>query len=121
MSRALGDLRYKTPANQAAPGEDPFLDKALSQDREVTGDFVSNEPHIESVSLTSAARSILILATDGVGEAKDAERLINVVEAKRKDGSTSKSIAQDIVEKSTASDYSDNCTCIVVMLEGKER
>jgi len=121
MSRALGDLQYKTPGNQVGPGEDPYLDRALNPDRKVTGDFISNEPYLKSVSLTPKGQSVLILATDGVGEAKDAERLISIVEAKRKDGFTSKSIAQDIVEKSTASAHSDNCTCIVVVLESNRK
>jgi serine/threonine protein phosphatase PrpC len=121
MSRALGDFRYKYPLNASEDHfkKDPNLREAVSANncREVKNDFISSEPFTHSLSL-EARRYILVLASDGVTNSMDDQQLIDIVAEKWTEGRSAGQIAQEVVDHSADRKGSDNCTCIVVLVDG---
>lgn len=119
MSRALGDQQYKKQISSNEAEFGPATDIAKAPSRKVVGDFVSAEPHITTVQLSRHGRSILLLVTDGVTDHFEDEELLTFVLEKLDSGWTPAQIAQKVVGRSSVGKYSDNSTCIIVVIENK--
>jgi serine/threonine protein phosphatase PrpC len=119
VSRALGDKQYKiqVSGNEAESG--PATDIAKGPSRKVGGDFVSVQPHITTAQLSKYSRSIILLVTDGVTDQFEDDELLTFVWEKLDSGQTPPQIVQKVVEHSSTDNSSDNCTCIVVVIENK--
>jgi serine/threonine protein phosphatase PrpC len=119
VSRALGDQQYKkqVSGNEAESG--PATDIAKGPSRKVGGDFVSVQPHITTAQLSKHGRSILLLVTDGVTDQFEDDELLTFVWEKLDSGWTPPQIAQKVVQHSSTGKYTDNCTCIVIVIENK--
>lgn len=118
MSRALGDLQYKNPINTIDDGSLTKARKAVAASPEARGDFLSHEPHLSRVTLTSDSRYALVCLTDGVCDSTDDGTLIGHVMKKSMRGERAADIAQEISSLSASTTSSDNATCIVVFLDG---
>ncbi|KAJ5386220.1 hypothetical protein N7509_008761 [Penicillium cosmopolitanum] len=120
MSRALGDLQYKTPVNSVEDGNSMLRDRrASSSSKPTQGDFVSNDPYTSRRTMQSNRRYLLVLVSDGVSSQADDGALIQHVMKLAMRGMRAGDIAQDIATSSANHPHSDNATCIVVLLDGQ--
>lgn len=120
MSRALGDLQYKTPVNSAEDDNSMLRDRRTSSSSKPTqGDFVSNDPYNSRRTLQSNRRYLLVIVSDGVSNQADDGALIQHVMKLAMRGMRAGYIAQDIATSSANHPHSDNATCIVVLLDGQ--
>lgn len=120
MSRALGDLQYKNPANNV---DDSNLTKrtrraSSSSSTAPRGDFVSSEPFTSRRTLQADHRYLLVIVSDGVSDRTDDAALIQHVMKLSMRGMHASAIAQEVANSSASHPRSDNATCIVVMLDG---
>lgn len=122
MSRALGDLQYKTPVNGAEGDEIMPRDRrdrrASSSSKPTRGDFVSNDPYTSRRTLQSDRRYLLVIMSDGVSNQTDDGALIQHVMKLAMRGMRASDIAQDIATDSANHPHGDNATCIVVFVDG---
>ncbi|KAL2013159.1 hypothetical protein VTN00DRAFT_684 [Thermoascus crustaceus] len=120
MSRALGDLQYKNPINtiDGEVNQSSKARRAVAASPEARGDFLSHEPHLSRVTLTSDKRYALVAMTDGVCDSTDDGTLVGHVMKKSMRGERAADIAQEIASLSASSTGSDNATCLVVFMDG---
>ncbi|CAG7993355.1 unnamed protein product [Penicillium olsonii] len=110
MSRAVGDLQYKNPVNtMAAPSES-----------ESRGNFVSNDPYTSRRTLHTDRRYLLLVVSDGVTDRVDDANLVQHVMKLSMRGKRASEIAQEIATNSASGPQSDNASCIVAMIDGRE-
>lgn len=122
MSRALGDLQYKNPVNNTFT-DNSVLDPAVSASSsrlESRGNFLSNDPYISRRTLNPDRRYLLLVVSDGVTDRLDDTSLVQHVMKLSMRGKRANEIAQEIATGSANKPRSDNATCIVAMLDGKE-
>lgn len=80
----------------------------------ITRDLVSNEAHTTTRELP--ARSLLLLATDGVGEGPAAERAAKSAAEMWEKRMPAQKIAEQLAKKAEKQRYADNCTIIVICM-----
>ncbi|KAF1941032.1 protein serine/threonine phosphatase 2C [Clathrospora elynae] len=125
MSRALGDLEYKKPRVNRLAGHDLSdligVGTGLAPGKTATQDLVSNKPHFAVRDLHG--QSLILLASDGVGDAKDAEEVTRLAVQRWQQGKEAKEIADELTQREGRMKGADNCTVMVVVLdtEGKGR
>lgn len=122
MSRALGDMEYKKPRVNRLAGHDlsdiPGIQTGVAPGKTVTHDLVSNKAHF--TSLTLSGESLIMLASDGVGDAEEAlDDARDVVDMWTERGSGKlKSIAHEITKRAGEEvNDADNCTVLLVALD----
>ncbi|PKX98312.1 PP2C family serine/threonine-protein phosphatase [Aspergillus novofumigatus IBT 16806] len=125
MSRALGDLQYKNPINNA--GDEYSSSKtrrasATTSAPETRGNFLSVEPHMTRMTLSPDRRYLVVVTSDGVSDNIDDATLIHHVMRLSMRGMRAGDIAQEIATTAaaqTAKGGSDNASCIVALLDGQ--
>ncbi|KAL5048675.1 hypothetical protein BDW71DRAFT_213375 [Aspergillus fruticulosus] len=131
MSRALGDLQYKTPliSAPAAPKTQgqkvataPDTPDASIPNGNGTGkdDFVTVEMSFRRIDLHKEKQYVLALTTDGVTNALDDDKIMKGVVQMFNAGCRADEIARALVEQAAATEYADNATCVAVFLNGAE-
>jgi serine/threonine protein phosphatase PrpC len=125
MSRALGDLEYKKPRVNRLAGHNlsdlAGIETGLAPGRTAIYDLVSNKANFAVRQLKG--QSLILLASDGVGDAKDAEDVTRLAVDRWQQGAEAKEIAEEITKREGKVQGADNCTVVVVVLdtEGKGR
>lgn len=125
MSRALGDLQYKNPINNA--GDEYSSSKtrrasASTSAPETRGNFLSVEPHMTRMTLSPDRRYLVVVTSDGVSDNIDDATLIHHVMRLSMRGMRAGDIAQEIATTAAAQkakEGSDNASCIVALLDGQ--
>lgn len=116
MSRSLGDMDYKQPAASWITSSAVIRDDLPKKEGSITGDLISNEAHTMTRDLP--ARSLLLLATDGVGEGPAAERVARSAADLWDKKVPAQKIAAELARRAEKQRYADNCTIIVVCMKG---
>lgn len=124
MSRALGDMEYKKPRVNRLAGHDLSdlggIHTGVRKGATVTDNLVSNEAHFTNHTITT--QSILVLASDGVGDAPEAEEdtraVVDMYSSGRRD---LKKIAKEVTKSAGKVDNADNCTVMIIVLDVKNR
>lgn len=116
MSRSLGDMDYKQPAASTITSSSVIRDDLPKREGSITGDLVSNEAHTTIRDLPH--RSLLLLATDGIGEGPAAERAAKSAVEMWEKRMPAQKIAEQLARKSEKQKYADNCSIIVVCMRG---
>ncbi|EHA21087.1 hypothetical protein ASPNIDRAFT_135990 [Aspergillus niger ATCC 1015] len=118
MSRALGDLQYKSPLKDI--GEQSLSSGQEKAGIEPTkkGDLVSSYPSLKRYPLQSDRRYFLALITDGVTNTMDDETIMHQIARSKQDGMDADKVAAKITEKASGVPDSDNATCVTVFLDG---
>jgi len=124
MSRALGDIDYKLPRINRLAGHDLSdlgVETGVAAGRTVTQDLVSNKAHFSVRNLNG--QSLILLASDGVGDAQDAEEVTRLAVERCQQGVEAKEIAEELTRREGKMQGADNCTVVVVVLDtaGKSR
>jgi serine/threonine protein phosphatase PrpC len=125
MSRALGDLEYKKPRVNRLAGHNladlGVVETGLAPGRTAIYDLVSNTANFAVRQLNG--QSLILLASDGVGDAKDAEEVTRLAVSRWQQGTEAKEIAEEITRREGKVQGADNCTVVVIVLdtEGKGR
>jgi serine/threonine protein phosphatase PrpC len=123
MSRALGDMEYKKPKVNRLAGHDLSdligVDTGVAPGATVTQDLVSNTAHFTSHQLDG--QSLIMLASDGVGNANEAKDDAREAVSLWTQGKTLKEIADNLTKRAGGVENADNCTVVLVVLdtEGK--
>lgn len=122
MSRAIGDLQYKNPINKVEDSEASKKTQRASgsSDPGSHGDYLSNVPHINSQTLQSDRRYILVVTSDGVSDSIDDTTLIRRVLSLSMRGLRAGDIAQEVANSTASRPGSDNGSCIVALLDGQD-
>ena len=82
----------------------------------MTADWISNVPHTKYRTLTGVHRSILLLASDGLGTEEDCQRYFERVTRDVEKGIPATDIARKLAEDSTKKHF-DNSTVVIVVFE----
>lgn len=114
MSRSLGDMDYKLPEASTITSSSVIRDDLPKKKGSITGDLVSNDAHTTTRDLPS--RSLLLLVTDGVGEAAAAERAAKSAADMWEKKMSAQKIAEQLARRAEKQRYADNCTIIVIGL-----
>ncbi len=121
MSRALGDLQYKNPVNAVDDeSKTPKARRASSSSTPVRGDFLSNDPYTSQRMLQSNRRYLLVIVSDGVSNRTDDTALIQHVMKLSMRGMRANDIAQEVASSTASRPKSDNASCVVAMLDGRQ-
>lgn len=123
MSRAIGDLQYKNPINTAEDSEaSKKMRRASSASASPSsrGDFLSNVPHINTQTLGTDRRYLVVVTSDGVSDTIDDTTLVRRILAMSTRGMRAGDIAQDVANASASKPGSDNATCIIALLDGQD-
>ncbi|PYH42898.1 uncharacterized protein BP01DRAFT_302335 [Aspergillus saccharolyticus JOP 1030-1] len=119
MSRALGDLQYKTPLNNMTErGKRSSYEGENPGDESPLGDFISSEPALNRVELRDHSRYVLALLSDGVTNVLDDATILNRICELQQSGFDAQRAAENITEGSTSLPGSDNASCVAVFFEG---
>lgn len=114
MSRSLGDCDYKQPAAGWITSSSVIRDDLPKKTGSISGDLVSNEAHTTTRDLPK--QSLLLLATDGIGEGPAAERAARSAADMWEKRVPAQKIAEQLARKAERQRYADNCTIIVVCM-----
>ncbi|KAH8731844.1 phosphatase 2C-like domain-containing protein [Phaeosphaeriaceae sp. PMI808] len=119
MSRALGDMEYKKPKVNRLAGHDlsdlDGIETGVAPGAKVTHDLVSNKAHFSTRQLNG--QSLIMLASDGVGDADEAcDDARDAVDMWTK-GKTLKEIAEKTTRRAGKMKNADNCTVLLVVLD----
>ncbi|KAL4977672.1 phosphatase 2C-like domain-containing protein [Aspergillus desertorum] len=131
MSRALGDLQYKTPLISAPTAPKTDGQKAATaletQDASVKNgtqtekdDFITVEMSFRRIDLEKQKQYVLALTTDGVTNALNDDMIMNGIVKMFNAGSRADEVARTLVDQAAATEYADNATCVAVFLNGAE-
>lgn len=119
MARALGDIQYKKPRVNRLAGHDlsdlAGVQTGVAPGKTVTSDLVSNKAHCSIRHLDGL--SLILLASDGVGDAKDAEEVTRLAVDRWNQGMAARDIAEELTRREGKRGGADNCTVIVVVLD----
>lgn len=119
MSRALGDSQLKQPhvgyMNEDAKSQNYRGDTGTQKDRRVTGNLVSNQAHVAAMELHG--RSVLLLASDGIGEAFNAEDAARQAAEMHEQGVSAQKIADRLTKQAMRLPVPDNATVIIVVID----
>ncbi|CBY00283.1 hypothetical protein LEMA_P014130.1 [Plenodomus lingam JN3] len=123
MSRALGDIDYKKPRVNRLAGHNlsdlPGVETGLAPGASAKHDLVSNKAHFATRHLHG--QSLILLASDGVGDAKDAEEVTRLAVDRWKQGVSAAVIAKELTSREGKMRGADNCTVIVVILDTEKK
>lgn len=123
MSRALGDLEYKKPRVNRLAGHDLSdligVETGLAPGKKATHDLVSNKADFAVRTLNGL--SLLLLASDGVGDAGDAEEVTRLAVDRWQQGKDAKEIAEELTSREGKMKGADNCTVVVVVLDTESK
>lgn len=123
MSRALGDLDYKRPRVNRLAGHDlsdlAGVETGLAPGKKATHDLVSNKADFAIRTLNG--QSLLLLASDGVGDAGDAEEVTRLAVDRWQQGKDAKEISQELTSREGKMKGADNCTVVVVVLDTENK
>jgi protein phosphatase 2C family protein 2/3 len=123
MSRALGDLDYKKPRVNRLAGHDLSdlvgVETGLAPGKTATQDLVSNKAHFSVRTLHG--QSLILLASDGVGSAKEAEECTRLAIEGWQSGKEAKEIAEELTRRESNMMTADNCTVLVVVLDTESK
>jgi len=123
MSRALGDMEYKKPKVNRLAGHDlsdlDGVETGVAPGKTVTHDLVSSKAHFSSRQLDG--QSLIMLASDGVGDADEAREDAKEAVKQWVEGKELKAIAESLTKRAGKVKNADNCTVLLVVLdtEGK--
>ncbi|KAL4819692.1 phosphatase 2C-like domain-containing protein [Aspergillus spinulosporus] len=133
MSRALGDLQYKTPLITAAEAPktegqifatapDPQDVSAQDEAQAGTGrdNFITVEMSFRRIDLHKEKQYLLALTTDGVTNVLDDGKIMNGIAQMFNAGSKADEVARTVVDQASSTEYADNATCVAVFLNGTE-
>lgn len=123
MSRALGDIDYKKPRVNRLAGHDlsdlPGVETGVAPGARVTHDLVSNKAHFSTRHLHG--QSLVLIASDGVGDAKDAEEVTRLAVDRWQQGAKANVIAQELTSREGKMMGADNCTVLVIVLDTERK
>jgi serine/threonine protein phosphatase PrpC len=123
MSRALGDLDYKKPRVNRLAGHDLSdlvgVETGLAPGKTAIHDLVSNKAHFTVRTLHG--QSLILLASDGVGSAKEAEECTRLAVDGWQSGKEAKEIAEELTQREGNMKGADNCTVLVVVLDTESK
>ncbi|EDU44112.1 PTC1, serine threonine protein phosphatase [Pyrenophora tritici-repentis] len=123
MSRALGDLDYKKPRVNRLAGHDLSdligVETGLAPGKKATHDLVSNKADFAVRMLHG--QSLLLLASDGVGDASQAEEVTRLAVDRWEQGKDAKEIAEELTSREGKMKGADNCTVVVVVLDTESK
>jgi len=128
MSRALGDLQYKTPftnlsvTNPETNEENPLTReqaRAGVEPSEQQGDFLSSEPDITRVNLRQGKKYMLALVSDGVSDSPkvDDEGFIQMLANGFNSGIRGEAVVREVINEVVEGVESDNATCVGLLLQ----
>lgn len=120
MSRALGDHDYKLPRVNRLAGHNlsdlAGIETGLAPGKRATANLVSNQAHFSVRTLSG--KSLILLASDGVGDSADAlEEAHLAVEEWKSRKKNAKQIAELATARAAGKKGADNCTVVVVALD----
>ena len=136
MTRSIGDLQYKNPMNK----KDDALSSSsssssssgsslpsrtrrassVSSNPSTRGNFLSNEPYMARFRLAPDRRYALVIESDGISDYLDDTTLMQFVTKLSSRGHRAGRVAQEVATSTTNRRKSDNGSCIVVLLDGRE-
>jgi serine/threonine protein phosphatase PrpC len=123
MARALGDMEYKKPRVNRLAGHDlsdlDGVETGVAPGATVKHDLVSNKAHFSTRQLSG--QSLIMLASDGVGDAEDACEDARDAVTMWTEGKELKEIAETLTKRAGKVKDADNCTVVLIVLdtEGK--
>ncbi|KAI9372314.1 phosphatase 2C-like domain-containing protein [Aspergillus egyptiacus] len=121
MSRALGDLEYKNPLNNASSSPITNGQKLATGDPSAErDDFLSIKMSFKRVQLEKDKQYVVALTSDGVTNALEDKVIMHSVTHFFNTGMSAEQVARSLVEEATSRPGSDNATCIAVFLSGVE-
>jgi serine/threonine protein phosphatase PrpC len=119
MARALGDHEYKKPRVNRLAGHDlsdlEGVETGVAPGATVTHDLVSNTAHFSTRQLSG--QSMIMLASDGVGNAEEAKEDAREAVDMWSEGSECKDIAEELTKSAGKMKNADNCTVLLVVLD----
>ncbi|KAL6706214.1 hypothetical protein ACN47E_005949 [Coniothyrium glycines] len=118
MARAIGDIDYKRPRVNKLAGHDLSdlgVSTGLAPGAKATHDLVSNKAHFSVRYLQG--QSLVLLASDGVGNAEDAAETTRLAVDRWKAGAKAAQIAQELTTREAKAEGADNCTVLLVVLD----
>jgi serine/threonine protein phosphatase PrpC len=119
MARALGDMEYKKPKVNRLAGHDlsdlDGVETGVAPGATVIHDLVSNKAHFSTRQL--AGQSLIMLASDGVGNAQEANEDAQEAVAMWSEGKELKEIAETLTKRAGKMKNADNCTVLLVVLD----
>ncbi|RMZ68279.1 phosphatase 2C [Pyrenophora seminiperda CCB06] len=123
MSRALGDLDYKRPRVNRLAGHDLSdlvgVQTGLAPGRKATQDLVSSKADFALRTLNG--QSLLLLASDGVGDSAAAATVTQLAVERWQQGHDANTISKEITSLQGNMQHADNSTVIVVVLDTENR
>ncbi|CAE7185279.1 hypothetical protein CFE70_006273 [Pyrenophora teres f. teres 0-1] len=123
MSRALGDLDYKRPRVNRLAGHNLSdligVETGLAPGKKATHDLVSNKADFAVRMLHG--QSLLLLASDGVGDAGAAEEVTRLAVDRWEQGKDAREIAEELTSREGKIKGADNCTVVVVVLDTENK
>lgn len=121
MARALGDIQYKKPRVNALAGHDLTdlvgVQTGVAPGKTVTADLVSNKAH--HTIRHPNGQSLILLASDGVGDAQDAESVTRLAVDRWTAGKSATEIAEELTSREADREGADNCTVVVVVVDNE--
>lgn len=128
MSRALGDLEYKTPfTNLSATNPDTNEETPLTREQaragvepsKKQGDLLSSEPDITRINLDQGKKYVLALVSDGVSDSPnvDDEGFIQMLAKGFTSGIRGEAVVREVIDQVVDGIQSDNATCVGVLLQ----
>jgi serine/threonine protein phosphatase PrpC len=119
MARALGDMEYKKPRVNRLAGHDlsdlDGVETGVAPGATVIHDLVSNKAHFSTRQLSG--QSMIMLASDGVGDAEEAKEDAREAVNLWNDGLECKDIAEALTKRAGKMKDADNCTVLLVVLD----
>lgn len=123
MARALGDVQYKKPRVNRLAGHDLSdlvgIETGVAPGKTVKADLVSNRAHFSIRHLDG--QSLLLLASDGVGNGKEAEDVTRLAIDRWNAGKSAKEITEELTSREGEKEGADNCTVLLVVLDTDAR
>ena len=106
MSRAFGDIEFKTLKEQA-------------WERVFSDDIITAEPEIKRVQLQPATDELMVLASDGLWDAVTSQHAVNFVRRALHRHANIRQAADELVSMALERGSTDNISVIVVCFAGE--
>ena len=118
MARALGDIQYKRPRVNRLAGHDLTdlvgIETGVAPGKTVTQDLVSNRAHFTIKEFHG--ETLILLASDGVGGARDAEEVAKFAVERWQQGKSAQEITIEITSREQTATGADNCTVVIFVI-----
>ncbi|KAL4961611.1 PP2C family serine/threonine-protein phosphatase [Aspergillus stella-maris] len=119
MSRALGDLQYKTPLIAiTSVDQTDAQEVATNEHSSHTEDLITVQISSRRVELGKDKQYMLALTTDGITNVIDDNKLMSNMMGLFNRGGNAEQVAGAMVNEATGRPQSDNSTCVAVVLNG---